>query len=74
MNTNGYMAGIADFRHGRTPEHSQTAYDFPRYATTELQAEYTASYYEAKRDMERARELNNAWFQFNMEELEGSTK
>ncbi len=69
MNTNGYMAGIKDYRHGRTPEHSQTAYEFPRYATVQLQAEYTASYYEAKRDMERAREANSAWYALATEDF-----
>lgn len=67
--TSGYLAGISDFRHNRTPEHSQSAYRFPYSGTVEEQEAYNTQYYEAQRDMERAREFNVAWYELHKEEL-----
>jgi hypothetical protein len=47
-NSKGYLDGLADLRNGRTPEHSQTAYKFPRHASIEIQHAYNSGYYGAK--------------------------
>lgn len=59
----GYMAGVRDARTGRTPEHSQTHYVFPRHATLQEQADYNEEYANARRDMAEARELNARWIE-----------
>ncbi len=47
----GYRDGLNDARNGRTPEHPESAYRFPREASTEEQKAYNLSYIHGQKDV-----------------------
>ena len=55
------MDGLEDARAGRTPEHSKSAYRFPRNLTVQAQRDYNDGYYEAKHAYAEADRLNRQW-------------
>lgn len=59
----GYLDGLTDARNDRTPEHSHSAYQFPRELSLIEQRDYTDQYYEAKAKYHAASELDKAWIQ-----------